>query len=67
MTADELDRGTYHLREQRGVLGEGRPDQARPPVVVDIGGNLGLTSLAISSLYPAAQVYTYELNPGTVS
>ena len=44
VTALELGaRSTYNLKSRQNLLGDGRPDRSRPPVVVDVGGNIGLT------------------------
>lgn len=39
------------------------PDQLSPKVIFDIGGNIGITAIYLASLFPEAQIYTFEPLP----
>ena len=54
-TAHEVDRGDY------GQLTDMGPN----PVLVDIGANVGLTSISFALANPTARVFSYEPNPST--
>ena len=36
------------------------PEELKPKVIFDIGGNIGITSVYLASLFPEAQIYTFE-------
>tara|TARA_B100000795_G_scaffold168412_1_gene126844 strand:- start:424 stop:1224 length:801 start_codon:yes stop_codon:yes gene_type:complete len=36
------------------------PENLKPKVIFDIGGNIGITSIYLASLFPDAQIYTFE-------
>ena len=36
------------------------PEELNPKVVFDIGGNVGMTSIYYSSIFPSAKIYTFE-------
>ena len=36
------------------------PEELKPKVIFDIGGNIGITSIYLASLFPEAQIYTFE-------
>ena len=40
------------------------PEEVSPSVILDIGGNIGTTSLYYSEMFPAAKIYTFEPVPG---
>ena len=39
------------------------PEKLNPKVVFDIGGNIGITSIYLSSIFPDAKIYTFEPIP----
>ncbi|MDC3315697.1 FkbM family methyltransferase [Candidatus Thioglobus sp.] len=39
------------------------PEKLNPKVVFDIGGNIGITSIYLSSIFPDAKIYTFEPMP----
>ena len=36
------------------------PSKINPKVIFDIGGNIGITSIYLASLFPDAKIYTFE-------
>ena len=36
------------------------PEELRPKVIFDIGGNIGITSIYLATLFPESQIYTFE-------
>ena len=36
------------------------PEELKPKVIFDIGGNIGITSIYLASLFPDAVIYTFE-------
>ena len=36
------------------------PKQINPKVILDIGGNIGITSIYLASIFPEATIYTFE-------
>ena len=36
------------------------PEELKPKVIFDIGGNIGITSIYLASLFPEALIYTFE-------
>jgi len=36
------------------------PEQINPKVILDIGGNIGITSIYLASIFPNADIYTFE-------
>ena len=36
------------------------PNQINPKVILDIGGNIGITSIYLASIFPRATIYTFE-------
>ena len=36
------------------------PKELEPKVILDIGGNIGITSIFLSTLFPKAKIYTFE-------
>jgi FkbM family methyltransferase len=39
------------------------PDKLNPKVIFDIGGNVGITSIYLASIFPDAKIYTFEPLP----
>jgi FkbM family methyltransferase len=39
------------------------PNEINPKVIFDIGGNIGITSIYLSSIFPDAKIYTFEPIP----
>ena len=39
------------------------PDAIKPKVIFDIGGNIGITSIYLASIFPHAKIYTFEPLP----
>jgi len=39
------------------------PDKLNPKVIFDIGGNIGITSIYLASIFPDAKIYTFEPLP----
>jgi FkbM family methyltransferase len=39
------------------------PDELNPKVIFDIGGNIGITSIFLATLFPEAKIYTFEPLP----
>ena len=39
------------------------PNELNPKVILDIGGNIGITSIYLSSIFPDAKIYTFEPIP----
>ena len=39
------------------------PDKLNPKVIFDIGGNIGITSVYLASIFPDAKIYTFEPLP----
>ena len=36
------------------------PDEIKPKVIFDIGGNIGITSIYLASIFPSSKIYTFE-------
>ena len=36
------------------------PENLKPMVIFDIGGNIGITAIYLASLFPNAMIYTFE-------
>ena len=36
------------------------PEKIKPEVILDIGGNVGITSIYLASIFPNAIIYTFE-------
>ena len=36
------------------------PEKIKPEVILDIGGNIGITSIYLASIFPNATIYTFE-------
>ena len=36
------------------------PEKIKPEVILDIGGNVGITSIYLASIFPNATIYTFE-------
>jgi FkbM family methyltransferase len=39
------------------------PNEIKPSIIFDIGGNIGITSIYLSSIFPDAKIYTFEPLP----
>lgn len=54
--------GNGHLRSRK--LEYWVPKEINPEVILDIGGNIGTTSVFYSNMFPQAKIYTFEPVPG---
>lgn len=54
--------GEGHLRPKK--LEYWVPAEVNPEIILDIGGNIGTTSVYYSNLFPHAKIYTFEPVPG---
>jgi FkbM family methyltransferase len=60
VTALEINLGAYGITDRRSTRALSKVAR-----VVDIGANMGITSIAYALAHPHVTVHAYELNPGT--
>ena len=59
-TGSGIAYGNYQISSERSERA-----LAKRAVMVDVGANMGMTSIAFALAYPEITVHSYELNPGT--